>query len=130
MIMKCVNERRVDQYCGPEHRSRLNQIFPHKPSDTEANALRRNCQKQVEPPTKILPIEASLSYNGVCKVPDPVSDGRIGHDNDEAMLLHIEGAGVETPFKTKGPKCMGRHDFIPTYAKWIGDQLNYDGSDS
>ena len=45
------------------------------------------------------------------------------------MLLHIEGARVETPLETEGVELASRHDKVPSQSNGIGDQLGDESRD-
>ena len=74
-------------------------------------------------------VETLLRNDGVGGVCRTCSESDVGHDSNEGVLLHVEGARVETPFDTKGVELTPGHDEIPTQTDGIGHQLRNEGRD-
>lgn len=115
MIVKGVKEGSVHKRLRPDHRRRLDQVFPHESCDSEANALCRKSQHQIETPAKVLAIKAPLGHNRICEVANTITECCVGHDDNQPMLLQIEGSRIQAPSQTERAEGSGWHDLIPSY---------------
>jgi len=93
MIMESVHKGGADQGLRPDHGCWFHQILSHQTHDPETNTLCRKAKHEVKSPEEVLSIESSLSDNRVRKVPNTKSS--IGHNDNHAMLLDIEGTRIQ-----------------------------------
>jgi hypothetical protein len=127
--MESVEHDRVDQVGWPDHRRGPHQEASDETSHTETNHLAGDDQEHLETPSEVLAIEDFLREQDIGRVRHATGKGGVGHDDNDRVLLHVEGAGVETPSVAESCEMSAGHDYVPALAQWIGDQLDDIGGD-
>ena len=88
-----VEQRGVDERGGPDHRAGPDEEAAADAREGEADHLRRDDKQELVRRVPPLEVECALGRDDVCCVCTPRDD--IGHDCDQAVLLHVERPGVE-----------------------------------
>lgn len=86
-------------------------------------------QQDIESPSQILSIEASLSSNGVSGIRDTSCHVDVCHDHNQDVLLDIKFAGVQTERFSEEPELSLRHYIVPSHTQWVRHELYREGGD-
>lgn len=129
VVMESVEQGCVDQVRWPDHGRWPDQETTDETCHTETYHLGGDDKQHLETPTEMLTIEFLLCQENISGIGNTTCKGGIGHDNDDSVLLHVEGVWVERPRVAEGVEGLPWHDEVPSLAERICHQLDDESSD-
>lgn len=80
-------------------------------------------QEDLKGPTEALFVKGALGEEDICSICGTASEGCIGHDDDDSVLLFTERPRVEIALDSKELEFISRHPFGPRGTERVRDDL-------